>query len=386
MNQIAPLRQGQVPAAFASRANLPDMNAAARAGVAAGFAVLGYKGRNWRLKHAGNEELLKDARGVPTATLEVVIVGVSPAISKIWYEKKYSEGDDAAPDCWSVNGVTPDATAPKLQASTCAACPRNVWGSRVTDAGKKAKECQDSRRLAVVPADDIENADYGGPILLRVPPMSLANLSAYAVEIGRFGAQPFMVRTELGFDYDVAYPHLTFKALGFLTDDEARQVVEAMEHPIIERILSDEVVTETAAPATDASSPLAGGPPAHVAKMVGTTAAAPTAPPRDFDAEREQEARIRQGIIDQNVAQAEQARLLREQQEAEKRSQEAAATREAEQAAQAAPTPAKKGFGAKKTPVTGAAAPVEQAAAATAPARPTQAPDDMEAAIDALLN
>lgn len=257
MSNIVPLRAGQMPAIFANRQNLPDMNAAAHAGLVASFAVVGYKGKNWRIKYRGEDDLLKDDRGVPIPSLGVVIVGMSEAVSKIFYDKKYAEGDDTPPDCFSIDGVTPDRAVAKPQHSACATCPQNAWGSRISDAGKKVRACQDSRRIAVVPAGDIDNTTYGGPMLLRVPPMSLNNLSHYATEIGRFGAQAFMVATELRFNYEMAYPQIEFHPLGWLTDAQAVAVAQAMENSLVSRMLGTEPV-EAAPPADGA---LAGGKP-----------------------------------------------------------------------------------------------------------------------------
>lgn len=242
MNALVPLAGG-VPSVFASYQNLPDMNAAAQQGLTAAFAVISYKGKNWRIKHRGEEELVMDANNVPVAVLNVIIVGISPNISKQYYDKKYTEGDDGAPDCFSIDGVAPDAASPKKQCTTCAACPKNAWGSRITDAGKKAKACQDSRRIAVVPSGDILNEGLGGPMLLRIPPTSLNNLAGLSRELTRFGAQPFMVETQLGFDYSVAYPLLTFKATGWVQDPAAAaQIRDVMQDPIIERMLQEAVV------------------------------------------------------------------------------------------------------------------------------------------------
>lgn len=238
MNQLAPLA-GSAPAAFASAGNLPDMNAAAQAGLMPSFAVIGYKGRNWRIKHRQNEELLLDGRGVPIPTLPVVIVGISSAVSKLYYEKRYQEGDQEAPDCYSNDGIHPDPAAAKPQAPNCAACPMNVFGSRINENGKKTKACQDSRRIAVVPRGDIQNERYGGPMLLRLPTMSLANLDKYARDLQRFNAQPFMVQTDIGFDYDVAYPQITFQAAGWLTEPEVPAVLDQLKNPIIDRMIND---------------------------------------------------------------------------------------------------------------------------------------------------
>jgi hypothetical protein len=225
---------------------------AARAGVQASFAVVGYKGRAWRLKYRGEETLLRDAQGRPLPELDVVIVGVAQSISKIYYAKAYVEGDDDAPDCWSIDGIAPNHDAPKKQNPTCADCRHNAWGSRITDAGKRAKSCQDSRRIAIVPLLDIANATLGGPMLLRIPPTSLPNLANYADLLARKGADVPWVGTQLGFDEDVAYPKITFEALGFITDEQADAVAEVMENPLIDRMLHDAAPIEAApaAPAT----------------------------------------------------------------------------------------------------------------------------------------
>jgi hypothetical protein len=271
MNALTNLPPGGIPAAFQS-ANLPDMNAAAQEGLLASFAVVGYKGKNWRLRYRGEEELLTDNRGVPLPSLEVVIVGLSPAISKSFYDKRYSEGDDGAPDCYSTGGVVPDPQSPEPQSPSCAACPKNIFGSRITEAGKKAKACQDYRRLAVVPLGDIENESYGGPMLLRVPPMSLSNLAKYANDIQRFGAQPYAVATTLGFNYDVAYPELTFSPARWVTEEEAEAILEQLSNPVIERMMSPSAAEEEYG--QDASPLAAGGPPASLR----TPPAPPVAP------------------------------------------------------------------------------------------------------------
>lgn len=290
MNDLAVFNAGRPPAAFASRRS--TMNAAAQQGVQASFAVIGYKGRNWRVRYRGEDNLLKDGRGAPVPSLDVIIVGVAPNISKQWYEKRYSEGDNAAPDCFSVNGATPDPASPKRQCATCAACPHNQWGSRVTEGGKKAKACQDSRRLAVVPFGDPKNDSYGGPMMLRIPPMSLNQLANYAGQLERKGASLEFVGTRLSFDWNVAYPLITFEPIGWLDDTQAELVVGAdgqsgiCADPLVERMLNEVVDEAThdpkepaAEPAQPAHDPLAGGPPRQAAMRQQQPAGASTPGP-----------------------------------------------------------------------------------------------------------
>lgn len=272
MNALAPIEAGRPPSVFAKRRS--TLNAFAQQGVQASFAVLSYKGRNWRLKYRGEEALLKDDRGQPAMSLDVIIVGVSGAVSKIYYEGKYVEGSDDAPDCYSLDGVMPDPGAAKKQCETCAVCPHNQWGSRITEAGKKGKACQDSRRIAVVPLGDPMNESFGGPMLLRIPPMSLNMLASYASMLERKGASIEAVATRLGFDFDVAYPKLKFEAIDWLTEEQAVMVVGEDGNsgicgdPQVDRMLHD-VVSAPEAIAPAQPDPLAKGGPAKV--MAGRT-------------------------------------------------------------------------------------------------------------------
>lgn len=359
MNNIVPLRPGMVPAAFQSFTNAPDMAAAAQAGLQASFGVVGFKGRNWRLKYRGEEILIKDERGVPVPSLDVVIVGVSPNISKQWYEKKFTEGDDAAPDCFSVNGVHPDPASPRKQCESCAVCPQNLWGSRITDAGKKAKNCQDSRRVAVVPVADIANTDFGGAMMLRLPPTSLTGFASFNKELARFGAQPYMVTTQLGFDYDVAYPLITFKAIGWLDEAQAEQTKEVLADPQVARMLEEEVAEATHdLAAVETSALAAGGPPAAFAQPQAVAQLEPSPPSP--------------------------APVLPAPAPVQAAPTPTAAPRKTSPFA-AAGTPAPTPAAPAPAPVQAAPAPEPVHTPAPTPTVVQQAPTDMEAAIDALL-
>jgi hypothetical protein len=179
-------------------------------GAALGFPVLSYRGKVWRVMHKGTENKLMTPDNDPIPSVRVVILRANANLSKIFYEKRYTEGDNAAPDCYSMNGVAPDSGATKPQCKTCAACPQAAWGSRMTDEGKEAKACQDSRRLVVVPATDVANEAMGGPMLMRVPAASLGNLVAYDDRLKQAGIAYFGVSTKISFDSDVAYPKMVF--------------------------------------------------------------------------------------------------------------------------------------------------------------------------------
>jgi hypothetical protein len=219
-------------------------------GIQAGFAVVSIRGSRWRISKGGDTEPVLNAEGEPVASLECVIVKASRNVSKIFYLEAYAEGDAEAPDCWSVDGVTPDAGSGKPQSTTCATCKQNVWGSKITPAGKKTKACGDNRRIAVVPLGDILNKKYDGAMLLRVPAASLADLALYGKGMAGKGFPYNAVGTKMGFDLEASFPKLTFRPVRPLTEEQLTQVAEISRTPQVQAIL--EVAAEHAAPAEPA--------------------------------------------------------------------------------------------------------------------------------------
>lgn len=273
---INPSSFGAVPSVFAGHRNVADELAA---GVNGGFGHIGYKGKAWAIRYNGNEQLLmRDDGDGPRNSIEVVILKGAAAVSKIYYEGQFVEGSHAAPDCFSTNGVTPDAGAQHKQHTVCATCAKNAWGSRITNAGKQGKACSDSRRLAVVPLGDIKNEIYGGPLLLRVPAASLKDLAAYSRTMDALGYPYYAIGTRVAFDPNEAYPKFVFSGIRALTEAEAKQVLAWREDALVTRILAegtDGGEVQTVAPAAALASAFE-QPPAPAAMQL--TAPAPVVP------------------------------------------------------------------------------------------------------------
>lgn len=236
----------KLPATFTSgkvskRFKSVDTTSKMAAGIAASYAVISYRGKVWRVKHRGEETTLMRADGDgPRASLDIVVIDAAPVLSKIYYKKKWTEGSDEAPDCFSLDGVKPDPSAPNKQSKTCAGCPKNAWGSaRSETTGKPIKACSDSKRVAVVPASDLYNETFGGPMLLRIPPTSLAPMAAMAKQMEQQGFPDGSYVIRISFDTDEAYPKMKFKAVRPVTDEEADVILELREDETTKRILSD---------------------------------------------------------------------------------------------------------------------------------------------------
>jgi hypothetical protein len=243
---LAQQRLGQLPAVFRDRLGQGKLNEDMASGITAGFAILSFRGKAWRVKHRGEERVMLKPDNSPVYKIEVVIVRTSPNLSKVWYEHGYVEGSTAPPDCWSVDGKKPDPASPKLQNPTCAGCKWNAWGSSRSQAGSgKGKDCADSKRLAIVPLQDIDNEIHGGPMMLRVPPASLADLLGYANSLEQIGYPYYAVGTAISFDVNAEYPKLIFEPLRALTEEEAEKVAKLQGSDIVDRIISAAVEAVT---------------------------------------------------------------------------------------------------------------------------------------------
>jgi len=263
-SNVVPFEQKNLPAAFQDMEDL-GVNDDLAGGMGQGFSILSVKGGRWRLKAGGESEpIVNMETGEVKPSIEVVLLKANPHYSKIYYAKNYEEGDDSSPDCFSINGEAPDVASTAPQAEACAGCPNDVWGSRITDSGEKGKLCSDHRRVSVLFLEEL-NMDADdmsiGPALLRVPAASLKDLKLYGKGLTDAYGLPYMaVVTRLGFDPEVAFPKLTFKAVRPLSDEESHTVVAMMGGDVTDAILTGSDIIATS------NAPAAKKQPAKVAK------------------------------------------------------------------------------------------------------------------------
>lgn len=197
-------------------------------GVTSGFPVISYKGRTWRVRKGGEEEVYLNDAQEAVQSIEVVLLKSNPLPSKVYYKDKYNEGDTGAPDCWSAGGLKPDSNVTDPVSAVCQTCPMNVWGSKQTEAGKPTRACSDVRRCAVSFKHHLEEFAAGerdfddiDVFLLRIPPATLNPLKDYVEKtLKPKGVAPYMLITRIGFDTEVAYPKLTFKGSRFMNEVE----------------------------------------------------------------------------------------------------------------------------------------------------------------------
>jgi hypothetical protein len=270
INALVAIQGGALPSVFSQDRDANKNELAA--GIGSSFATISYKGKTWAVKYQGDLRMLMrpDNPREPRFSIDVVLLKSAANISKIFYEKGYQDGDSAPPDCWSSNGVNPDAASPKKQSPTCAGCKWNAFGSAAllrnnTDGTGKGKACADSKRVAIVPLEDIDNEAFNGPMMIRVPAASLRELSTYADQLNAAGIPYYAVGTNISFDPAVAHPQLKMAAIRMLTEQEAMKVLNYRGDPKrniptddrVERILSAPVEQATHEPEAPAMQPSA---------------------------------------------------------------------------------------------------------------------------------
>ncbi len=212
----------QAAAAAAAAAN-QNMSA----GISVGFSRISLKASRFRIVQGEVETALD------TMTLPAVLLSANSGVSKAFYAKAWQPGDAEAPDCSSSDGVLPDAGVPAPQATACASCPMNQWGSKLTPAGKQIKACSDTKKLAIVAASAIDGELY----LLSVPAASLKPLAQYINMLSQRGVAAHMVETSISFDTTADYPRLLFNVARFLTQQEMQLAVERLDDPMIPTIV-----------------------------------------------------------------------------------------------------------------------------------------------------
>lgn len=233
------VKPGQVMTQSALLKNFKGTSRDLSEGVAQTFPLISLRGGKWRYRWHGQENVINDPKsGFAAPTLEVVIVDASKTLTKMFYVNPYAEGQRKPPDCWSSDGKIPDAAVPDPVSEICLTCPKNAFGSAITPSGKKAKACQDRRRIVITPAVDLENESKGGPIMLSIPPGSLKNSQAYGDWLDENNLAYYGCVTQLSFDQNVSHPKIEFTYLRPLDDDDVRTVLSLRGSEGVNRILN----------------------------------------------------------------------------------------------------------------------------------------------------
>jgi hypothetical protein len=212
--------------------------------------------------------------------LDVIIVDWLAEPSRKFYAGAYDPNAKATlPDCWSNDGVTPEAGAKGKQASSCAACPKNVKGSGTNG---KGKACRYERRLAILvagdPSGDVYQIAIPGASLFSDNDGNVYGFEGYKKFLLANGEALDTVVTRIIYDEEADTAKVGFKAVRHLTEVEAGFVDIAQDDPETERYTK-----LTAAAADGAKAPAA----KQALAIEAAPATTPTNPFGDDDEEVE---------------------------------------------------------------------------------------------------
>jgi hypothetical protein len=216
---------------------------------------IGLSGGVFRLIVGGKEVTVSKSR-----EMNVVVVRTAASNSRTFYAGQYKKGETAAPDCSSLDGVTPDSGVADQQAGKCASCPQNIAGSGTG----KSRACKYSRRLAVVMENDIAGDVYE----LKLAATSIFGdgngsddmpLDAYVRRMDANNPPVNLddVVTRLKFDDNTDTPKLNFATVRFLSENESEIVQAQGSSPIAMQITDIRIPTKPKALAVIGEKPAA---------------------------------------------------------------------------------------------------------------------------------
>lgn len=185
--------------------------------------------------------------GDPITGNHMAVIIVDSVHENLYYEGRYDPNVVSPPSCFAF-GRTEDCMEPHEkvvengtnQASACATCPMNEWGS--SDVGK-GKACKNMMRLGLISAGTLNDAgdevelfdnDYFKTAefaYLKIPPTSLKNYVNYVKQLaGTLRRPPFGVITRIKLVPDTKAPFkVVFDALDTVSNDLMGDIIKRHE-------------------------------------------------------------------------------------------------------------------------------------------------------------
>lgn len=164
--------------------------------------------------------------------INVIILNALPSPSRVFYADKYDPSKEATlPNCWSNDGVVPEANAPDTQSANCMSCKQNIKGSG--EGGGRA--CRYQRRIAVLLAGDTSGDIYQ----FNIPAKSLFGkgtgnvhpFESYTRYVTSNNEALDNIITKVSFDAESSTMELNFSAERVISDDEYETVKTARTKP-----------------------------------------------------------------------------------------------------------------------------------------------------------
>jgi hypothetical protein len=236
---------------------------------------IGLKGNRFRLIVNGIEEAILEQN-----SMELVIVGASPGVGRLFFGADYDADVKSHPLCYSADGITPGQDVINPQSVKCAVCPQNQKGSKITQGGDKTKACSYFKRMAVSWLGDDKHRVFqlDGKALTIFgqgePAQNKFTLSEYGNKLKTRGLDPAHMVTKVSFDPQSSVPKLYFSPLRMITEEEAGWVQDLVNSEEVKSVVTITAITD----ASDAESEAPAVQSAPVAKPVVAPKPAAAAP------------------------------------------------------------------------------------------------------------
>lgn len=171
--------------------------------------------------------------------LDVIIVDWLTKPSRKFYATAYNkEAKPTLPDCWSNDGIVPEASAKNKQHTTCNGCPKDIKGS----APNNKKACRYERRLAVLvagdPSGDIYQITIPGASVFSDNDGNVYGFEGYVKFLLASNEALDTVVTRLIYDAESDTAKIGFKPIRHLTEMEVAFVDAAQDDPATARYIN----------------------------------------------------------------------------------------------------------------------------------------------------
>ena len=186
----------------------------------------------------------KEEMGKVKGSMNAIIVNASAHVGRIFYVKQWSpDSEPTSPDCFSNDGVTPDAGSANPQASRCDSCPQNIKGSGMGN----SKACRYSRRVAMVLEEDFGTSLEGTVYQMNLASKSLFGdgsgdntytFENYTKYLANNGKSLDYVVTQLSFNEDNDNQSVLFSPTRFITKGEYEVTSKVAAKPEVQKMVT----------------------------------------------------------------------------------------------------------------------------------------------------
>jgi hypothetical protein len=185
----------------------------------------------------------KEEMGKVKGSINAIIVNASPHVGRIFYIKQWSpDAEPTAPDCFSNDGIAPDAGSQNPQASRCDSCPQNIKGSGMGN----SKACRYSRRIAMVLEEDFNTSLEGQVYQMNLASKSLFGdgsgdnthtFENYTKYLSNNGKSLDYVVTQISFNEDNDNQSVLFTPARFINKAEYAVTSEVVKKPEVQKMV-----------------------------------------------------------------------------------------------------------------------------------------------------